>query len=270
MKCTNRLPRNLARLTACLVLCSFGLSANAKPGVSVNGVAISESLFDQVVKTNVDKGAKDTPEMRKLVKDELIAREVLAQESVRQGMDKTPQALSQLAQLRQNYLVEVLLKDFAAKNPVSDEAVRIEYERQAKALAEMKDLKQYQIGIILLGSEDEARTVLATLKKGAPFDKLAREKSIDPSNRNGGLLNWILFSQLQPAIANEVAKLPKGAVVPVPLQTKAGWNIVKLDGVRPYKIPSLAEGANALRAGLEQQQRVEYVRKLRGAAEISE
>ena len=272
MQTRNSLPRNLSRLMACLVLCSVGLTAYAKPGVaaSVNGTDISASLFDQVVKTNTDKGIKDTPEMRKTIKDELIAREVLVQEAIRLGLDKTPQAQADLAQLRQNYLVEELLKEHAAKNPVTDAAISAEYDRQVKVLNGMKDFEQYKLDLIVVASEADARAVLASLKKGASFEKLAREKSIDPSSKVGGSLDWLLPNQMLPVISKEVVSLSKGEVAKAPVQTPSGWNVVKVEDKRPYKIPTLEESKNLVRAGLEQQQRVEYVRKLREAAKVTE
>lgn len=272
MPVKNSLPRNLSRLMACLVLCSVGLTAYAKPGVtaSVNGVDISASLFDQVVKTNIDKGIKDTPEMRKTIKDELIAREVLAQEATRLGLDKVPQVQTELALLRQNFLVEMLLKEHLAKNPVTDAAISAEYDRQVKLLNSMKDLQQYKIDLIVVASETDARAVIASLKKGASFEKLAREKSIDPSAKAGGSLNWFLPNQILPVISKEVVSLDKGEVAKAPVQTPSGWDIVKVVDKRAYKIPALEESKNLVRAGLEQQQRVEYARQLREAAKVTE
>jgi peptidyl-prolyl cis-trans isomerase C len=239
-------------------------------GITVNGAAISTALLEQIITTNVAQGAKDTPEMRQAIKDELIAREVLAQESVRLGLDKTPQGLEQMALLRQNLLVELLLKDYAEKNPVSDEAIRTEYDRQVNVLSKMKDLQQYKVGLIVLNSETEAHAVLASLHKGASFEKLAREKSIDPSKTAGGSLGWLLPNQIVPVISTVMVKLAKGAVVTVPIQTPAGWHVIKLEDKRAYKIPTLEERKILVRQGLERQQRAEYIRKLSGDAKVTQ
>src|SRR5665647_545000 len=162
MNATNRFPRRLIPLVTCLALglCG-GLPAYAESklpsGVTatVNGAAVSSLFYEQIIKANIAQGAKDTPEMRQVIKDEVIAREVLAQESIRLGLDKTPQAMDQLALFRQNYLVDLLLKDHAEKNPVADVAISAEYDRQVKVLSEMKDLLQYKVSLIVLTSESE-------------------------------------------------------------------------------------------------------------------
>lgn len=277
MKATNRFPRRFIPLVTCLALglgCGLPAYAESKlpSGVTatVNGAAVSSSFYEQIVKANIAQGAKDTPEMRQAIKEELIAREVLAQASIRLGLDKTPQAMDQLALIRQNYLVDLLLKEHAEKNPVADAAIQAEYERQVKVLNEMKDLLQYKVSLIALTSEAEAHSVLVSLHKGVSFEKLARGKSIDASKTAGGSLGWLLPDQIVPVISNEMVKLAKGAVVSSPIQTPAGWQVVKLEDKRPYKIPSLEESKNLVRQGLEQQQRVEYVRKLKDEAKITQ
>ena len=44
---------------------------------------------------------------------------------------------------------------------------------------------------ILVSTEDEAKALIAEIKKGAAFDKLAKEKSTDKaSGAEGGDLGW--------------------------------------------------------------------------------
>ena len=274
MKAIPQFSHRFLPLATCIALALGSLSAQADTqqpsAVTVNGVTISSALIEKIIEANVAQGAKDTPEMRQALKDELIAREVLAQESARLGLDKTAQGLEQMGLLRQNFLVELLLKDYAAKNPISDEAIHTEYERQAKLLGEMKGVQQYKIGLILLSSETEARAVLASLRKGGSFEKMAREKSIDPSKAAGGTLGWLLPNQILPVISTEIVKLSKGDLITAPIQTPAGWNVIKIEDKRAYKIPTLEESRNLVIQGLERQQRAEYARKLRENAKVTQ
>lgn len=241
--------------------------AQAKTPVltTVNGAALSDGLLELLVSTNIAQGAKDSPELRRMIKDELIGREVLAQEAQRLGLDKQPQAQLQMTLLRQNHLVELLLRDRAAKNPISDEALRADYDRQIKALG---DVSQYRISHIVLESEADAREVLARAKKGESFDKLAREKSIDASKSEGGNLGWLLPNQVMAAISNVMVNLDQGAVAAAPIQTPAGWHVLKVDEKRPFKAPSLEQSKDQIRQGVQQQQNTEFARKLREAAKI--
>ena len=232
---------------------------------TVNGAALSDGLLELLVSTNISQGAKDSPELRQMIKDELIGREVLAQEAQRLGLDKQPQAQLQMTLLRQNHLVELLLRDRLAKNPITDEALRADYDRQIKSLG---DVSQYRISHIVLSSEADAREVLARAKKGEPFDKLAREKSIDASKSEGGSLGWLLPNQVMAAISNVMVNLDQGAVAAAPIQTPAGWHLLKVDEKRPFKAPSLEQSKDQIRQGLQQQQNTEFARKLREAAKI--
>lgn len=95
-----------------------------------------------------------------------------------------------------------------------------------------------------------------------------KEKSIDPYNAQGGAVGWVLPNQLNPEIGAAVTKLKKGGVTS-PIQTQSGWNLVKLDDKRPFKLPTLAESQNQVRQQLMQQQRLELINKLGREAKIS-
>ena len=43
---------------------------------TVNGVAIPAALLEQIVKNNANQDVKDTPELRQMIRNELIVREI--------------------------------------------------------------------------------------------------------------------------------------------------------------------------------------------------
>lgn len=240
----------------------------AGAAVTVNGVAVSEKVLEAAVKENVSRGQKDTPELRQALKEELIARELFAQQAVKEGLDKRPLAVEQLAQIRQAFLVDLLVNDHLAKSPVSDNEVRAEYDRQLASLGDVNAVQQYDISHILLANEADARAVIAAIKKGEDFGKLAQEKSLDPSKADGGHLGWVLPNQIMPAISNVMVNMEKGAVAAAPLQTPLGWHVLKVNDVRAYKVPSFDESKNQIRLGLLQAKRLELLTKLRQAAKV--
>lgn len=235
------------------------------PMATVNGIAIPTSLLEQNVRANVAQGQRDTPELRQLLKDELINREILAQEAAKLGLDKTAEAKTQLAQLRQTLMVELLLTDMMKKNPITDVKIKAEYDRRVEAL---KNEQQYKVGLIVTSTEDEAKAILARLNKGESFQKIAEQSSIDPSKANGGDVGWVLPAQILPAISNVLVNLKKGSVSVAPIRTQAGWNIIKLEGQRNYQAPGLNEAKNDIRLALAQQQRVDFVKRLREGAKV--
>jgi len=242
-------------------------ATNAVTGVmaTVNGVQIPMSLLEQNVNANVAQGQRDTPELRQLLKDELINREILAQESAKLGLDKTAEAKTQLAQMRQMLMVELLLSDLTKKNPVTDVQIKAEYDQRMQAL---KNEQEYKVALIVTATEDEAKALIVQLNKGESFEKIAAEKSLDPSKAKGGQVGWVLSAQILPAISNVMVNLNKGAIAVAPIRTQAGWNIIKLEDKRPYQAPGLNQAKNDIRQGLQQQQRAELVKRLRDGAKV--
>lgn len=248
-------------------VCASSVAQSKPPGAfaTVNGVPVPQSLVDTNVKVNVAQGQKDSPELRQVIQDELVNREILAQESTRLGLDKTTEAQAQWAQVRQTFLVELLLNDYMARNPIPEATIKTDYERQ---MALMKDQQQYRLSLIVTSTEDQAKAVLARLRKGEAFAKLATETSLDPSKKDGGNVGWVVPAQILPAISNVMVNLAKGALAAAPIQTPAGWNIIKLEEIRPFKAPTFDEAKNDIRQMLVQKQRFEYVKKLRENAKV--
>ena len=236
--------------------------------VKVNGVTIPERLLDQALQASVAQGQRDSAELRTAIKSELVARELLSQEALRRGLDKKPAAQDALNAIRQSLLVDLLVNDELEKKPLTDADMQTEYNRQIKALAEISDLKQYQLKVILLKTEAEAQEVIAAAKSGRPFELLAKEKSLDPSNQNGGSLGWVLPGQVVPAISNVMVNLTKGSVSVAPIQTSGGWNVIKVEDTRPFVPPGFEESKPQVRAALIQSRRSALLSDLAKAAKI--
>lgn len=231
----------------------------------VNSVALSNGLLDQVLRNNAAQGVKDSPELRNMVRGELIGRAAISQEAVKLGLDKQDSSLAQIELLKQNFLAELLIADHLTKNPVSDAAVRADYDRQVVAL---KDAKEYKIRDIVLADEAAAKAALASVRKGDAFDKVAKEKSIDPSKAAGGDLGWFLTEQINPLIANVVVNLSKGAVSAAPIQVQNVWHIIKVDDIRNFVAPKFDDAKGQIRQALQMRQRSEYVNQIISAAKV--
>ena len=65
---------------------------------TVNGIPLTSGLLDLNVKAALAQGQKDSPELKNALKDELINRELLTQESIRQGLDKDIDFRDQISQ----------------------------------------------------------------------------------------------------------------------------------------------------------------------------
>ena len=84
---------------------------------TVNGVTIPAARIDSIVKQQAAQGGPTRPEMRNVVREQLIKREIIAQEAAK-GLDKNPDVVAQLDLARQQVLVNAYLADFVKANPI--------------------------------------------------------------------------------------------------------------------------------------------------------
>ena len=204
----------------------------------VNGKAIPTSRVEEAVKQLVAAGqGQDSPQLRMAIKNEMIAREVLMQEAVKQGYDKKPEVKAALDNARQAIVVNQLAKDYITKNPVSDAEIKAEYDRFTKQTGD----KEYHVRHILLDNEADAKAVIAKIKAGTKFEELAKQSKDTGTANNGGDLDWASPSAFPPEFAAGFTGLQKGAVTENPVKTANGFHVIKLDDTRAAKLPTLEE-----------------------------
>ena len=244
--------------------------APAKPAAkgavaTVNGVAVPQARMDLLMQQQQQRGAPDNEQMRSMVKDELVNREVIAQEAQKLGVTRLPEVAAQIDMARQEIIVSAYLREFARKNPISDADVQKEYER---AKAQHGD-KEYRARHILVETEDQAKSLIADLKKGAKFDDLASKNSKDTgSATRGGDLDWNVPGTYDKQFADAMVKLEKGKYTDAPVKSRFGFHIIQLDDVRPAKFATLAEVKPRIQQMLVQTKIEELVRGLRAKAKI--
>ena len=271
----NRLA-NFSRYKVCLgaavLFVSAGAMAQNLPSgtfATVNGQPLSDALLDVNVRANIARGQADTPQLRQALQNEIIGREVLAQEAQKLKLEQSAQAQAQWQQMEQNFLANLLLNHYATNNPVTEDQIKAEYQ---KFLDEVKGQKQFKLSLIVVPTQDRARQIIAELQKsknaGKLFADLAAKESTDPSKDQPGALDWLLPQQMVPAVGNVVVNLGKGQVTAAPLQTRMGWNVVRVDDVRDYTPPAMKEIENQLRQAAAQQQLSNYIQSLQEKAKI--
>jgi len=248
---------------------------DAKPDyefvATVNGTAITQGLLNLNIRALVAQGQRDTPELRQAIKEDLINKELIAQEATKQGLAKEIDFPDQITQLKQNLLLQAFLEDHFKKNPISDVKLREEYDRQRKLMGEGANSNQYRVSQIVVSTETDALDLIRRIQKGELFGKLAQEYSIDQGTKaQGGALGWVMPGQVIPAVANVLPSMAKGSVTAAPIQTPAGWVILKLDDKRPFKVPGFEEAKPQLRQAIVQQYLAEVVKTLRASARIAQ
>ena len=71
-----------------------------------------------------------------------------------------------------------------------------------------------------------------------------------------------------PAVSSVIVTLSEGAMTQTPIETSAGWQIVRVEEKRAFKAPKFEDVLPQLRGGLLQQQRLEAIKKLRESAKV--
>jgi peptidyl-prolyl cis-trans isomerase C len=242
-----------------------GAAKGAAALATVNGVAIPRTRGEALMNQQKARGAPDNDQTRAMVREELVNRELLMQEAQRTGVAKSPEVVGQLDLARQEIVISAYLRDWVRKNPVSDADVQKEYDR---VRAEQGD-KEYRARHILVETEDQAKDVIAQLKKGGKFEDLAAKNSKDPGTKDrGGDLDWTTPGNLDRGFSDAMVKLEKGKYTDAPVKTRFGYHVIQLDDVRPVRIPTLAEIKPRIQQQLVQAKIEEMVRGLRTKAKI--
>jgi len=166
---------------------------------------------------------------------------------------------------RQTLLIRELFADYQKTNPVSDQEIQAEYDK----FVATNGGKEYRARHILVEKEDEAKAVLASLKKGGKFDEIAKKQSKDPgSGPKGGELDWANASSYVPEFSAALIKLKKGQTTDAPVKTQFGWHVIKLEDVRDAQLPKLEEVKPQISQQLQQQKLATFQGELRAKAKI--
>lgn len=226
-----------ARLLLALIAVA-AMPAFAQNLAVVNGKAIPKSRGDALAQQVLATGQqKDSPELRAMIKNELVTQEVLMQEALKRGFDKNADVKSELDAARQEIFMQALAQDYIGKNKPTDAEIKAEYER-AKSLA---GDKQYKVRHILVETDAEAKALIAKIKAGTKFEDAAKGSKDTVSGKEGGSLDWITPSEYPKPFADAVVALNKGAITETPVQTANGFHVIKVDDTRAQKLPALEE-----------------------------
>jgi peptidyl-prolyl cis-trans isomerase C len=253
----------LITLSASLAQAAYGADTSESIA-TVNGKAIPKARADALLAGQFAQGKEDTEDLRKAVKEELIRREVLVQAAEKKGLDKKPEIMGQMMMARQGVLIGGYLNDYVKSHPVTDEMLKKEYESIRQTLGN----KEYKARHILVDKEDEAKAIIAGLKKGDKFEDLAKQSKDPGSKDRGGDLGWANQAAYVKPFSDAMVKLEKGQYTEAPVKTDFGWHVIMLDDTRDLKAPPLEEVKAQLTQRLQQQMIEKHVLDLRTKAKV--
>ncbi|MVT38902.1 peptidylprolyl isomerase [Acidovorax citrulli] len=255
----------LSGLVAAAVLGTSALPAIAQNIAVVNGKAVPKERVE-VLKQQVERSGRPiTPEIEGQIKEEVIAREIFLQEAQKRGLEGSQNVKDQMELARQTILIRELFADYQKANPVTDADIQAEYDKFVAA----NTGKEYKASHILVETEDQAKSIIASIKKGAKFEDIAKKQSKDPgSGARGGDLDWATLSSYVSEFTEALVKLDKGKMTQTPVKTQFGWHVIRLDDVREAKLPKLDEVKAQIAQQLQQQKLAKFQEDLRAKAKV--
>lgn len=257
--------KHILSALAAAALLSVASVSMAQNIAIVNGKAVPKARVDALAEQVKRSGRPVTPEMQGQLKEEIIAREIFVQEAQARGLDATDDYKNQLDLTRQSILIRELFSDFQKKNPVTDEEIKAEYDKFAAANAG----KEYRARHILVEKEDQAKAIIARLKKGAKFEDIAKKESKDPgSGANGGDLDWANPSNYVKEFSDALVALAKGKTTETPVKSQFGYHIIRLEDIRESQLPKLDEVKPQIAQQLQQQKMSKFQEDLRAKAKV--
>jgi peptidyl-prolyl cis-trans isomerase C len=240
-------------------------SAWAQNVAIVNGKPVPTSRVEALSQQVAAQGKPVTPEMQAQIKDEVINREVFMQEAQKRGVDGSDEFKTQMELARQAIMIRSLFADYQKKNPVTDEEVKAEYDKFVAA----NGGKEYRARHILVEKEDEAKKLIADIKKGGKFDDIAKKNSKDPgSGAKGGDLDWANASSYVAEFSEAMIKLEKGKMTDTPVKTQFGYHIIRLEDTRQAQLPPMEQVKPQIAQQLGQQKLTAFQKEMRDKAKI--
>jgi peptidyl-prolyl cis-trans isomerase C len=233
--------------------------------MKINGQASSADRGELLLREQLARGVADTPQVRNAIRETLINQAIMAQEAVKQSLDKQAIVKARMELAQELTLAQAWQQKAMQDAQVSDAEVQAEYQAQVKALG----TQEFQLRHVLVADEKTAQQVLSKIKGGAKFEAVALESSRDPGTRDkGGLSDWVPEARLSPAILQAVQGLKNGQLAAQPVQTPAGWQVLKLEDKRALTPPKLEAVAPQLKSALAQKQVQAKLAAMRAAAKV--
>jgi len=265
----------------------------------VNGVVITQGDFDrEMVRVHRQQASMGRSfnesqliDVKKVVLETLINRELLYQESQNQGVkiedkavveqfeimkkrfsseDEFKTALLKMkisettlkSQMRKNMAIQQFIdKEFVQKVKVPEKEVKAFYVSRPDSFKEPEQVRARHILIKVDPGTDESKKAEARkklkgihnrLRKGEDFEALAKEYSEGPSGARGGDLGYFSRGQMVKPFEEVAFGLPPGKVSDI-VETRFGYHLIKVIDKKPEAMVSYEEVKDKLQQYIKEQ-----------------
>jgi peptidyl-prolyl cis-trans isomerase C len=188
----------------------------------------------------------------------MVSQKAMVLNALKQGLDKDPTVIRKTRALADRALADAWLTE-KGNTGISEEKLHTRYDRD---YAGKPGPTEVRARLILVPTEDEARTVLDKAQNGGDFGDLARTYSKDGSAAKGGDLGYAAQNALSPEIGSVAFALQLGQITAFPMRTSAGYFVLRVEGRRQRGTPTFEEVRPQLEASLRSEamkDEIEYV-----------
>jgi len=266
-----------AALLALLVMTAGPAGAQDKDPVvaKVNGIEIHQSDL-AVAEDEAGQIPPMSPEAKQDYLVQFVADMILVSKAAEdRKLGDGPDFKRKVEFARKKLLMENLLQS-AGKEALTADAMHKVYDEAVKQIGEEKEVHARHIlfrapaGDDKAGkeAEDKVKAVIARLKKGEDFAKVAGEVTEDPSGKaNGGDLGYFTKEQMVPEFSEAAFKLDNGQISD-PVKTQFGWHVIKVEDKRVKPAPKFEDVKPQIENYVMRKAQAELVTKLRADAKI--
>jgi len=260
--------------TYLIIFCGLGIITS--PGIAETKtenkiiIQVNDTKYDSVfydkykLMRKTQNPALPDVKIDKILKAELVNRELLYQSAIKDNLEKNKDVAFNLQVSKQEVLINAAMQKLLMLNPITEADIKKEYDKTVASGGG----KEYKAKHILVAEEKEAKEIIELLNKGGDFAKLATEKSTGPSNKKGGDLGWFPAGQMVPEFSKAIAQMKKGTYSKTPVKTRFGWHIIKLENERTSAPPEFKQVKDRIKVLLQNKVLSAYVAELRKSAKI--
>ena len=272
-----RLFAAFAAVAAFALVCACPAPARADDPVlaTVNGTEIHQSDLT-VAEAEAGQLPPMSPDAKKDYLVQFMADMILVSKAAQdKKLGDTPEFKAKLDFARKKLLMEAILQQ-AGKDAMTDAAMHQVYNDAVKTMGDEQEVHARHILIRAAAGDDKAnkeaeekiKAIIARLKKGEDFAKVASETTEDPSGKTtGGDLGYFTKEQMVPEFADVAFKLEKGQISE-PVHTQFGWHVIKVEDKRKKPAPSFDEVKPQIEQYVTRKAQADLVTKLRADAKI--
>ncbi len=182
--------------------------------------------------------------------EQVIDRDAVVIEARKDGLQNDPAIQKQIARATDTVLQNAVLQRDVAPQ-VTEAAIHAKYDRDIAAAGGETEVHARHI---LVPSEDQAKSIIEQLKKGAKFEDLAKKYSTDPAAKSGGDLGFFKKDDMLPEFAAVAFALKPGQVSQTPVHTRYGWHVIQVLDTRVSKPKTFEQAHDEVRQQLIQEQ----------------